>query len=86
MWMSGFQNPLAHNHYQPQTKLREGNVFRSVCDIVHRWSLSRGGLCLGGLCPGRSLYSGVSVRETPPHPYRKEQAVCILLECFLVSA
>ena len=33
----------------PATKLRQGNVFTSVCDSVHRGSLSRRGLCPGGV-------------------------------------
>ena len=37
-------------YYCPQTKLRKGNVFRSVCQ-------STGGG--GGLCQGRSLSSGL---------------------------
>ena len=89
----------AHIQYlPPATKLRQGNIFISVCDSVHggggvsvqgvsvwgplsRGSLSReglcpgglsvqGGLCLGatvqwGLCLGVSV-QGVSVRETTP--------------------
>ena len=48
-------------------------------------SLSKGGLCPWGLCPGGgSLFWGVSVggRQLP---YGKERAVHILLECILVG-
>ena len=45
------------------TKLREGNVFTSVCDSVHggAGSLSRGVSVQGGLYPG-GLYPGVSIQ------------------------
>ena len=41
-------------YYRLQTKLREGNVFTSVCDSVHG-----GGACLvSGVCSGGSLLGG----------------------------
>ena len=54
VWTSGFQNPLAHTHF---------NMF------VDEWtsanespelSASRGGAILGGVCPGKGL------ADTPP--------------------
>ena len=56
----------------PTRKLWQSNVFTLVCGSV-QW----------GVCPGRSLSRGVSVRETPL--YSNVPAVCILLECILVS-
>ena len=51
---------LSRNHiYRPQTKMREGSVFRGVClstggsRSLSRGSLSEGSLSRGGLCPGR---------------------------------
>ena len=41
-----------HLCYRPETKLREGNVFSSVCMSTGR----------GGLCPESSLSRGVSVQ------------------------
>ena len=55
------------NHYRPQTKLREGNVFTSVCDSVHRGisvqrgSLTGGSLSRGGFLSGGSVQRGTSV-------------------------
>ena len=58
----------------PATKLWQGNVFtsgcqqscpqRGLCPSMHHrshdWGVSvQGGLCLGGLCPGRSLSRGL---------------------------
>ena len=73
-------------------KLRQGNIFTSVCDSVHGGggfsvggSLSRGGFLSGGVSvQGGSLSKGVSVRETPPQPYGYVRTVRILLECILV--
>ena len=69
------------NHYRPQTKLREGNVFTPVCHSVQggvypsmqwaKWG------CVTGVCN----QGGV---QPPPQPVNK-RAVRILLECFLVS-
>ena len=40
----------------PATKLRQGNVFTSVCDSVHRGGLYPGGVSVrGGVCPGGGL-------------------------------
>ena len=63
---------------QPATKLRQGNVFTSGCDSVHKGLVSvqacttghmtRGSvsrvLCPGGLRPGDLRPGGVSVRQT----------------------
>ena len=68
----------------PATKLRQGNVFTPVCDSVQAGSLSRGGLCPGGVSVRRSLSRGVSVRKTPLPPYGYVRAVRILLECILL--
>ena len=43
--------------YRPQTKLREGNVFTSICDSVH------GGCTPSGQTPPRQTYTP---RQTPP--------------------
>ena len=62
----------AHMQYlPPATKLRQGNVFISVCDSVHGGGgLFPGGLYLGGSIQGglclRVSVQGVSVRETTP--------------------
>ena len=54
------------NHYRPQTKLREGNVFTGVCDSVHGGVPGPGGLWFqwggawsGGAGPGGSGLGGV---------------------------
>ena len=79
-------------------KLREGNVFTSVCDSVHvgvpglRGVWSRGCLVLGGAWPGgsslgvpgaRGFGSGGVPGADPPGRLLL-QAVHILLECILV--
>ena len=48
--------------YRPEAKLREGNVFRSVC-LSMEWVSVHGSLCRGGgLCPGGVSVLGVSVQ------------------------
>ena len=70
------------SNYRPQTKLREGNVFRSVCqEFCPQGDVSQdvlGGGCLPGGCLPRH----------PPDPEANTPrwAVCILLECILVSS
>ena len=60
-------NCLVTHHYRPQTKLRKGNVFTSVCQEF--CPQGAGGCLPGGGCPGPG--SGVCVsqyalRQTPP--------------------
>ena len=65
--------------YRPQTKLQEGYVFTltPVCDSVH---VGGGELSIqGGLCPGGD-------RDPLPLSMVEEQAVRILLECFLINS
>ena len=51
LWLCSSSSFYPFN-YRPQTKLREGNVFTPVRDIV-----------MGGLCWGGSLSRGLSVQE-----------------------
>ena len=64
-------------NYHPQTKMREGNVFTSVCHSVHRGKVYTPGKTLSPL--GRHPPSG----QTPPI-WPLKRAVRILLECSLV--
>ena len=71
---------MAHSKYlPPATKLRQGNVFTSVCDSVHG-----GGLCMGVSVWGVwvSVQWGPCQGDTPAYGYMR--AVPILLQCNLV--
>ena len=75
--------------YCPQTKLRKGNVFTSVCQEFCPQGGSRprprGCLPRGGAVQAQGGVSQHALRQTPP-PSRRLllQTVCILLECILV--
>ena len=72
--------------YHPQRSC--GKVMFLHLFVSH--SVHRGGLCPGGLCPGGSLskgsLSGGRGLCLGDPPYSIAQAVCILLECILVSS
>ena len=73
------------HHYQPQTKLLEGNVSTPVCDSVHRgW----GGMHDQGGMHGRG-YVWQGVMHGGGHTWQErwplKRAVRILLECILVK-
>ena len=75
---------LSNRNYRPQTKLRKGNVFTSVCQEF----------CLRG---SASVHAGIHppthpAGQTPPHPGQTppsrrllQRMVRILLECILIS-
>ena len=67
--------------YQPQTKLREGNVFTAVCLSVHRGLGLPSHNAMGQADPPQK--DDPPRRMTPPR-YVKPRALCILLECILV--
>ena len=74
-------------------KLRQGNVFTPVCHSVHRGvsvpACTTGHMTRGVSVQGISVWESLSRWvETPGQkpPYRNEWAVCILLECILVSS
>ena len=70
--------------YHLQTKLQEGNVFRSVClSTGEGGSLSSGGLYQGDLSPGGGSIQGLSLSRRPTFTV-EERGVRILLECILV--
>ena len=89
-FLDNYQKPNQQNFYRPQTKLRKGNVFTSVCQEF---------------CPQGEVYTPQadtpfplgrhpSLADTPftlgRHPpiirWPLQRTVRILLECILVSA
>ena len=72
---------MAHSKYlPPATKLRQGNVFTSVCDSVHGGGVSVWGSLSGGVWV--SVQWGPCQGDTPGYGYMR--AVPILLQCILV--
>ena len=81
------------NYYRPQTKLGQGNIFRSMCKSFCRrgaargragWHAWQGGVaCVAGGCVwlGGMCGGGVHGRE---ERRPQKRAVRILLECILV--
>ena len=61
--------------YRPQTNLRKGNVFKPVCQSVHRGR----GVCLSACWADNPLGQTPPWADTP-----LQRTVCILLECILV--
>ena len=76
---------FVENFTARKRSLGQSNVFTRVCHSVQRRvSVQRGrGSCPGGLCRGGLCRGDPPRRET--HPYGKELAVRILLECILVG-
>ena len=73
---------MISSDYRPQTKLRKGNVFTSVC---HEFCPG-GGVHLPGRHPllGRHSTRQKTPRLTPPSRRSLQRTVPILLECILV--
>ena len=77
------QNDSFFDIYRPQTKLREGNVFKPVYDSVHRgvghvWQGNawQGGVCgRGGMCAGEMATEAGGTHPTEMHSCFKTMMV-----------
>ena len=74
--------PLSQALLPPATKLRQGNVFTSVCQefcppgglcpSMHHRSHDQGGLCPGGLSLGFSVQGGLCMSRRTPRPLTED--------------